>query len=77
MRIWTIFLLSCASAGCGTLIDTPIGCPPYPDVWAYEDTETWLLTPITIRETLVHNEAEWEAFYDKACSRISRHDEAL
>lgn len=72
----TIFLISFASVGCTTTpIDTPIGCPAYPDVLAYQDEEAWDLTPEQIRETIVHNEAAWEAWYDKACGRIRAHDE--
>lgn len=74
MRILTIFLLGCVSASCATAIDTPIGCPSAPDVWAYEDVELWRATPEQIRGTIVHNEAAWEAWYDAACSRIEDHD---
>lgn len=74
----TLFLsLAIVVSGCvHAPVDTPIGCPSGPDIIAI-DQELWRTIPLHVRSILLHNTTQWENWYDDACGRIKRHDEAL
>ena len=72
-----IFLLALAiTSSCAHPVDTPLGCPPGPELAPMTD-EMWQTLPQPVREYLFNNAVAWEHWHDLACGRINIHDSAL